>query len=143
MAHSHPELSIKQLLLAQGLRTTKTRMAVLRFLQESTTPLTASDLILHLHTLGINVNKTTVYREIDQLLAHGIVQELDFGDLKKRYELASREHHHHLICKKCGHIDDIHLENDLQEEEARIAQECGFLVLQHSLEFFGLCKTCQ
>lgn len=139
MAHT---INILEILQKTGLRNTRTRRLTLEFLQHSTAPVAVTDIIDYLHSQEVAVNKTTIYRELEQLLEHHIVQELDFGDRKKRYELAERDHHHHLICLGCGKIEDIHLEKDLEEQEAQIAATHGFTVQRHALEFFGRCATC-
>jgi len=108
---------------------------------ESSSPLSAADLIKNLHSRRIKSNKTTVYRELAFLSTQNIVTAIDFGDGTKRYEIAG-EHHHHLICSKCSQVEDIELERDVEEEGLRLGKEKGFMVTGHSLEFFGKCRNC-
>lgn len=90
----------------------------------------------------LNVNKTTVYRQLDQLLKSGIVCEVEFGDGKKRYEFATDGHHHHLICNNCHVVTCLELDRDLESLEKKIKARNGFNVLNHNLEFFGTCRAC-
>jgi Fur family ferric uptake transcriptional regulator len=72
----------------------------------------------------------------------GIAKQIQLQEGKARYELAASAEHHHLVCSKCGDIQDISdcnitgLENDIEKKK-------GFKVTSHSLEFFGICKSCQ
>ena len=89
----------------------------------------------------ISANKTTLYRELDWFVAQGLIIEVEFGDGKKRYEVASRNHHHHLVCKTCGKIEDV--EVDEKVLLANIKNKTRFQINNHSLEFFGKCVNCQ
>lgn len=110
-------------------------MTVLDILKKSKKPVDAAVLV---NKLG--VNKTTVYRQIEKFVKEGLILEVEFGDGKKRYELGSLDHHHHLICKKCKKIEDIALDEDIVLKE--VVKKTNFKVESHSLEFFGLCIDC-
>lgn len=128
----------------QGLRLTKTRVALADIFSESKEPLSVPFLQSALERYGQVVNKTTVYREIERLEQFGIVRNVELGDRSRHYELAFAEHHHHLVCIECEGIEDVDLdEKDLSKEEKKFFQERNFKVLRHSLEFFGLCQRCQ
>jgi len=74
----------------------------------------------------------------------GIVKEIQFlHERVKRYELSSLDHHHHLICLKCKKVEDVVLESHLEEQEEKILRSTGFHVLNHSLEFLGICHSCR
>lgn len=89
----------------------------------------------------LGVNKTTVYRQIDKLLEDCVISEVNFGDGKKRYELKSLEHHHHLICRKCDKLEDVSFEE--KDFLNKIKVRTNFKITDHSLEFFGYCSNCQ
>lgn len=88
----------------------------------------------------IGVNKTTVYRQIEKLLERNILTEIDFGDGKKRYELKSLGHHHHIVCKNCGKLEDIEIDEDNLIKS--VIDKTNFKIESHSLEFFGKCLSC-
>ena len=135
--------SIFETIKQKGLRLTKTRRAVLEMLVTTHTPLSVPRILADLGTCGILVNKTTVYRELEQLEKIGIVKSLSLQDRKQYFELATRDHHHHFICVECEKVEDILFdESDLSGQETRLAEQKGFSVLRHSLEFFGLCNIC-
>lgn len=114
------------------------REKIIELMEASSQPVDAVFL-----TEKIGVNKTSVYRELQNLITHGEICEAEFGDGKKRYELASLDHHHHLVCTNCKSVADVKLQQDLDAEERRIEQSTGFKVERHSLEFFGKCSDCR
>ncbi len=134
--------TIIHLLQGRGHRMTTARLFLISALCESKAPLSALDLLRSLENSKLHANKTTIYRELVFLEAQAIVSPIDFGDGTKRYELISDHHHHHLICTKCGKVEDVELERDVEEEGARLGKQHGFNVTGHSLEFFGTCKKC-
>lgn len=126
------------------LRQTKARRAFIEIFSATHTPLSAVLILEALRKKSIEVNKTTVYRELERLEKLGIIHEVQMKDRKRFYELASRSHHHHLICMQCESVEDIDLsEKELVREERKITTEKKFMVIRHSLEFFGLCQKCR
>ena len=137
-----PAADIIGLLKRQGSKITKARLLLIEVLQKQHSPLTETELRFRLSLLGAKVNKTTVYRELAHLKAQRIVHEIDFGDGKKRYELASSNHHHHAVCLNCKKIEDVPVGEDVAHIEKRFKKQRHFQITSHSLEFFGLCKSC-
>jgi Fe2+ or Zn2+ uptake regulation protein len=139
----HTPTEILQKLTAQGHRLTAVRRALVDYFLSINTPGDVEGISAYLATRSLQPNKTTIYRELDFLVAQGIIQDVDFGEGKKRYELAL-EHHHHLICTNCKEVDAVHIEEDnLTLQEEKVLQEKGFKISRHMLEFFGLCKKCR
>ena len=142
MPHMGIEEQILKDLREQGHRITNVRRVLVELLEKSKTPLAADEIGEALKRKKLEVNKTTVYRELDFLLARGIAQEVEFGDKKKRYEISAK-HHHHVVCVECKRAEDVDLGQDLDAVEKKIAKQKGYKIINHSLEFFGLCKKCQ
>jgi Fe2+ or Zn2+ uptake regulation protein len=126
----------------KGLKNTRVRKSIIEILINSSTPLSVSEILEKLLKDHLNPNKTTIYREIEFLKKFQVLQEIDFGDGKKRYEI-SEDHHHHIICINCQTVSDIAMEKDLNNQEKQILKQLGFKPIGHSLEFFGLCSKCQ
>lgn len=108
--------------------------------------LSAEEIYMHTKELYAEIGLATVYRNLELLEKLGIIHRFDYGDGQSRYEIKLRDeeehYHHHLICRKCGAIDEFH--SDLLEPiERRIARETGFEVTDHCLRFFGLCAACR
>jgi Fur family ferric uptake transcriptional regulator len=109
-------------------------------LNKSKEPVDVSQIISYLRRMELGTNKVTVYRIMDYLYQNGIVDRMEFGEGKFRYEI-KKNHHHHLICANCGQIEEV--EGDfLKKLEEEVYKTKGFKVKSHSLEFFGLCKNC-
>ena len=141
-----PRDAIPRLLARRGYRITGPRRAVLEALASSQEPRTVSQ--LH-RALGVErVNLVSVYRTVKLLCDVGLVRATDVAQGQRRYELAEpfMAHHHHLICQRCGHIED--LDGCLIEPEVlvrlgrRVRQSHRFHVTEHELRFFGVCRRC-
>lgn len=131
-------------LVSNGFRITRIRKAMIEVFLKNDLPFSAMDMMSALRAMKVPFNKTTVYREIAFLKENGIIKDLQFiNERTKRYELVSGDHHHHLICLKCKKVEDIVLEKDLEEQEKKIYESKGFKVLNHSLEFMGICQICR
>lgn len=52
-------------------------------------------------------------------------------------------HHHHLICLKCNKIIKVEMENQLAQEEKKLAKKTNFNIVNHSLDFYGYCQKCK
>ena len=129
-------------LRSKQLRITKLRRSILQILIDNNIPITVSDLRSSLSELNLQSHKTSVYRELAVLKKQGVIQEVQFDENKKRYEITQTDHHHHIVCIDCKKIDDVVLEKDLDNHEQKIMSQKNFKVLNHSLEFFGLCASC-
>ncbi len=131
----------RRLLQELGLKSTEARIALLDLLDKENNPLDVSTIIDSLKADGIQIDQATVYRILDILTQKGLINKLEFGEGKYRYEI-QKSHHHHLICQECGRIEDVE-GNFVDKLENEIKTKNGFLVKTHSLEFFGVCFRCQ
>lgn len=131
-------------LQAKGYRLTEARQALLEVLFRDSAPLSVPEILERMGRRGTVVNKTTVYRELENLERLGVVRNVQLSDRRQHYEIASREHHHHLVCIDCEQVEDIEVdEQDIARQEDIVRQKNRFTVLRHSLEFFGLCRNCR
>jgi Fur family ferric uptake transcriptional regulator len=132
-------------------RWTLPREVILNLLSRSSKHVSAKELYASLYRLYPGIGLTTVYRTLELLFQLGFVQKVSSGDGQSRYELKSgdkEDHHHHIICTKCGKIIDYR--DFVQEElelikktEEALAKKHDFLILDHNIEFLGLCKNCR
>lgn len=89
-----------------------------------------------------DVGLATVYRTLDLLERLDLVQSLNLGDGRARYELASGVHrHHHLLCIECGKIEEVD-EDLLGAVEEAVLSRAGFTVVDHELKLYGVCCAC-
>lgn len=126
-------------------RLTPQRQTILNvFMTHASEHLSADDVFNLVRRLHPDIGLATVYRTLDLLAELGVLQRIDFGDGRARYELRDPEqhHHHHLICTRCGRVEEF--QADLLEPlEAMIARRSGFEVHDHQVKFFGLCRDCR
>jgi Fur family ferric uptake transcriptional regulator len=91
------------------------------------------------------IGLATVYRTLELLSELHVVEKLNFGDGVARYDLrtdSNKHHHHHLICVQCGAMDEIR-EDWLGPLEERLEKEFNFTVIDHRLDFQGICYRCK
>jgi len=133
---------ILTILQSRGCRLTPVRRAILKLFISKHEPLSSRNIQEILASQKMPVNKTTVYRELDFLKNQKIIEEFQFNDRIKRYEIISG-HHHHLVCIYCNKVECVVLDQDLEKQEKKIAKDKNFKIINHSLEFYGVCRKCQ
>jgi Fur family ferric uptake transcriptional regulator len=132
----------KEELQGASLKATPTRVAVMQFLESANQPVDVNSILQYLKQKHVDVDPATIFRMMNDFLEKGITRQIQFQEGKARYELSNKRHHHHLICTNCGKVEEV--EGDfLKDLEEKIYKENKFIVKEHSLEFFGLCKDCQ
>ena len=124
------------------LRHSDVRDFILELISKDSKPLSVLEIINRMKK-NISANKTTVYREINLLKKEGLILEIQLNERNKRYELSSKKHHHHIVCTSCNKIEDVMLDKDLEAQEKKIKKNKKFKIINHSLEFFGVCEKCQ
>ena len=126
-------------LIGKSLKVTPTRLAILDVFSKDCKPINAEYIFKKLN--GEKVNLVTIYRTLSTFVEKGILRSVNMNTESAHYELAEH-HHHHLICKDCGKIEEISICNELLDKEA-MAHSTKFQIIQsHSVEFFGVCKRC-
>lgn len=122
------------------LRQTKALQIVEKVIKTSSTPLSSSEVLESVEKQDKSIDRATVFRVIKRLTEADKLMVVNFGEGKMRYEWKG-EHHHHLVCTKCGKITPIHV-CDAESMAINQARKAGFQIHSHSLEYFGLCKKC-
>ena len=124
-------------------RMTKQRQAVLDELTRVTDFRSAQQIFEDLHSQGQRVGLATVYRSLQGLAEDGRVDTLRSSDGESLYRTcASNHHHHHLVCRECGFTEEIE-QSQIESWVTSVAQAHGFAGVEHSLELFGTCSSCQ
>jgi len=137
---------IKHQLQSKGYKLTPQREATVRVLLENEEDhLSAEDVFMLVKQKAPEIGLATVYRTLELLSELHVVEKINFGDGVARYDLrtdTSKHHHHHLICVQCGSMDEIR-EDWLGPLEERLDKEFDFAVLDHRLDFYGICHRCK
>lgn len=102
---------------------------------------TAQEVHAELRDAGDSIGLATVYRTLAQMAERGEVDCVRTPDGQAAYRRCSTGHHHHLICRECGHTVEITPPRfELWADE--VAATHGFTEIDHELELFGRCADC-
>ena len=139
----HPDRfdAIIQKLRGSGHKITPQRMAIADILAKSEGHPSAETIHARIKPVFPTLSLATVYRNIMLIKSLGEVLELGFPDGSNRYDGHRPYPHPHLICVKCKKIVDSDL-GRLDEIKEEIALENHFKILNHRLDFFGICSDC-
>jgi len=134
----------KQLLKQNGLKFTKQRELILKFLYKNEGHFTPEDIymLMKKNHPDVTIGIATVYRTLTLLEKEGIATSISFGVQGKKYELGEKEHHDHLICTKCGKIIEF-FDDVIEARQEAIAKKYNFKMQDHTMKIVGLCETCQ
>ncbi len=129
---------MQDILKGVGMKVTKNRLSVLSLLITSKKPLSVEDIFKKLKT----ADQVTIYRILNQFVLNDIVYQTDFRSGKAYFEFQDH-HHHHIVCKSCGDLEEV--EVCLLEKFIEKVQKSSSKfkkVSDHALEFFGTCGKC-
>lgn len=132
---------IIQKLKDHGHRITPQRLAIVKFLAKSDGHPSVEDIHVRIKKDFPTMSLATVYKNILLIKSLGEVLELGFPDGSNRYDGNKPNPHPHVICIKCKKIVDPDLEN-LNEMKKEVESETHFKILNHRLDFFGICSHC-
>lgn len=126
-----------------GLKVTLPRLKILEMLENSDTRhLSAEDIYRQLMDGGEDIGLATVYRVLTQFEAAGLVTRHHFEGGHAVFELQRGHHHDHLVCLKCGRVEEFEDES-IEQRQAEIAGKFGFQLVDHSLILYGECGDCR
>ena len=126
-----------------GFREGGARRAVVELLGEQDCALNALQIEDELHATGHAIGRASIYRALEQLESLHLVQRLEMGTGTASYERVrpTGEHHHHLVCERCGAV--VPFENrQLERAIASVSRSTSFDVSDHDVTLHGLCRTC-
>lgn len=122
---------------AKGLRMTEQRRVIARVLQQSDDHPDVEELYARASALDPGISIATVYRTVKLFEEAGILERLEFGDGRARYEDAEREHHDHLIDMNSGEVIEF-IDPEIEALQEKIAAKLGYELRGHKLELYGV-----
>ena len=126
-----------------GLKVTLPRMKILDILEQtSSRHQSAEDVYKALLETGEDIGLATVYRVLTQFEAAGLVKRHHFEGGHSVFELNEGGHHDHILCVKCGKVDEF-TDETIEQRQKVIAAELGYELTDHCLYMYGICKSCQ
>lgn len=125
-----------------GLKVTLPRLKILEILEKADPHhMSAEDVYKTLLESGDDVGLATVYRVLTQFEEAGLVKRHNFEGDHAVFEIEQGEHHDHLVCLKCGRVDEF-IDEIIEKRQETIAREAGFKMTDHSLTIYGICQKC-
>jgi Fur family ferric uptake transcriptional regulator len=127
-----------------GLRRGGARERIIDLLGQEPCALSAVEIEDALRAEGGRIGRASIYRVLELLVEHGLVERVTVGHGLSRFErlLPSGEHHHHLVCEHCGRLvafDDPGLERAIDQ----VSERLGIRVEHHEVVLRGACEECE
>ena len=122
---------------AKGLRMTDQRRVVARVIGSSEDHPDVEELYARAARVDPKISLATVYRTVKLFEEAGILDKLEFGDGRARYEDAERDHHDHLIDVNTGQVIEF-VDPEIEALQERIAARLGYRLIGHRLELLGV-----
>lgn len=122
-----------------GLKATLPRLKVLSLFENNKERhLSAEDVYKMLLTSGEDVGLATVYRVLTQFEQAGLLIRHHFESGKAVFELNQGDHHDHIVCVKCGRVEEFY-DEEIERRQQQAATARGFKMHDHSLYIYGIC----
>jgi Fur family ferric uptake transcriptional regulator len=127
-----------------GLKVTLPRIKILQILEKQldNRHLTAEQVYKILISEDEDIGLATVYRVLTQFEAAGLVSRHHFDGGNSIFELSTGFHHDHILCMKCGKVDEF-TDESIELRQKEIAQRLGYQLTDHNLYLYGFCPVCQ
>ncbi len=131
-------------LKSTGLKATLPRLKILEIFQSGDQRhMTADDVFRVLLAERSDIGLATVYRVLTQFEQAGLLIRSNFEGGKAVYEVNEGEHHDHLVCVECGHVEEFY-DAEIEKRQTGIAESRGFQIVDHALSLYAHCtkKDC-
>ena len=122
---------------AKGLRMTEQRRVIAQVLEAATDHPDVEELYIRASARDPRISIATVYRTVKLFEESGILERLEFGDGRARYEDAERDHHYHLIDMHSGEVIEF-VDPEIEALQEKIAAKLGYRLKGHKLELYGV-----
>lgn len=123
-------------------RNTKQKQLILSLLKEADKPMSINELYAQVVLTLPKIAKSTIYRNIDQLLNQNLIDKYHLNDNEIFYRIKQDkdEHKHIVICDDCKKVFDLPSCPILELEHSM--SEKGFIIKEHHIQINGICQTC-
>ena len=127
-------------LRSAGLKATLPRLKILELFETSKERhLSAEDVYKVLLNSGEDVGLATVYRVLTQFEEAGLLERHHFESGKAVFELNQGDHHDHIVCVKCGRVEEFY-DAEIEKRQETATAKLGFKMQDHSLTIYGICE---
>ncbi|MFP4163627.1 MAG: Fur family transcriptional regulator [Chitinispirillaceae bacterium] len=129
-------------LRSRGLSFTPQRKFIFDYLSSNTSHFGAEELITALRQHRINVSRATVYRTLGHLEEAGFIRKIELDQNHTHWEYVDGcSHHEHLVCEKCGRIEEF-TDPQMEHRINAVAEQNRFTITRHTVQIFGICGGC-
>jgi Fur family transcriptional regulator, ferric uptake regulator len=131
-------------LRSAGLKVTLPRVKILQILEKQVNErhLTAEMVYKILLSEDEEIGLATVYRVLTQFEAAGLVTRHHFEGGNSIFELDKGDHHDHILCMRCGKVDEF-TDEIIEARQKEVAANLGYELTDHGLYLYGFCPTCK
>jgi Fur family ferric uptake transcriptional regulator len=118
------------------------RLLIYQELSNALNPLGPQELYQGLLKKKKKIGLTSIYRSLDLFESLGIVFKIINGSSVKYKLCELKDHHHHIVCKTCGHVVELDF-CDIAGWSKKVMESTGYQVTDHQLNFYGFCRACK
>ena len=133
---------LRQTCVARGLRLTPQRDVLLLALSRTTGHPTADALFKKVRKVLPTVSHATVYRNVQELVRAGLIGTLARSGAAVQFEI-NPDHHHHFMCRRCGQVWDVYLDQVAVTRDRQRSPLNGFRIDRRDVQLHGLCARCR
>ena len=131
--------TIEQKCISKGVKLTDQRKIIAKVMSDSNDHPDVDELYKRVSEIDPKISIATIYRTVKLFEEAGILAKHDFKGGKARYEELSESHHDHLIDIKTREIIEL-VNEDIEKNQKKVAEEYGYDLVDHKLELYGVKK---
>ena len=138
------QCNYEELISDAEIETTPNRVRVLEVVGDNRYPLSADDIHKILERSS-SINRVTVYRILDLLVEHGVIERISTGGRAAYFGLAPNDNHKphpHFYCKNCGQMDCLSPES-LIVDTGPLWKTFPGRIDKVEVRIDGICKNCE
>ncbi len=133
---------LRKVVSAKKLKTSKQREYILSLIYNSKVHLSPEEIAMMMKKDNKDSSLSSVYRILQFLETYGFVTSIDADKSGKRYEIAAKEHHYHIICLGCGKIMEF-IDKDIKDKQSKITKSLKCQLVSDNLRLFVICNECK
>ena len=131
-----------KILKSLNMKATPKRLAILSLMGREASYISPEEIWTKLKCEFDRVGLPTVYRNLEELAAGGIINKVIHPNRQLYYHYCpNRDHHHHFVCVACRRVEDVDA-CGLENIEREVGEKIGGKVLSHVVQVNGLCRAC-
>ncbi len=131
-----------QELQSRGMRVTPQRAIIFEVIENLEGHLTAEEIFREVQGVNPYISLATVYRTLELLQELDLVTPTNLGGSQTIFALKGHGAHHHLVCQRCGQIEEF-ADELLEPLRDSLFERYGFAAQTNHMSIFGLCSACR